>query len=102
MSRPDVPASSLARKVGGNLHPDAQRVRYIVLRAPIGGGGRCQICGEGKGLPLVVLEPVIDRDNGQRITIALCRSCAEYSGKIADHTVPPPARTATTKRRKRR
>jgi len=90
MSRPDVPASSLTRKVSGGLHPDAQRIRYIEI-VPPEPRARCQVCGEGAGLPLVILSPVIDRDNGQRITIALCRSCAEYSAKVADHTVPPAA-----------
>jgi hypothetical protein len=100
VTRPDVPASALVRRTG-NLHPDAQRVKHIELVRP-DPRARCQVCGEGAGQPLVILCPVVDRDNGQRITIALCRSCAEYSGKIADHTVPPPARTATTSRRKRR
>lgn len=99
MSRPDVPSSSLTRKVSGNLHPDAQRVKHIVI-VPPDPRARCQLCGEGGGLPLVVLSPVVDRDNGQRITIALCRSCAEYSAKVADHTVPPPAAKPTRRNRR--
>lgn len=85
MSAPDVPASRLRR---GELHPDAARERYIEI-VPPDPAARCQICGGGAGVPLVVLSPVVDRTNGQRITIALCRACAERAGQVADHTVPP-------------
>jgi hypothetical protein len=69
---PDVPASRLRR---GQLTPDAARVRYIVT-IPADPKGQCQICDTPA--PLHVLEPVVDRTNGQRTSIALCDPCVVY------------------------
>jgi hypothetical protein len=72
VSEPDVPASRLRR---GQLAPEAARVRYIIT-IPADPKGRCQICDTPE--PIHVLEPVVDRTNGQRITIALCDRCVVY------------------------
>ena len=73
MSEPDVPASRLRR---GQLAPAAARLRYISVIHP-DAEARCQICGNPA--PIHVLEPVVDRANGQRISIALCDPCVNFA-----------------------
>lgn len=77
----DVPASRLRRK----LHPDAARIRHT-LSIPIDPAAACQLCDAHERL--VVLEPVIDRDNGQRITVAFCLPCLAHAVSLF-HDPPP-------------
>ncbi len=81
----DVPPSRLRRELVG---PEARR-EYIrpIPPDPI---ASCQICSARA--PELVLEPVVDRTNGQRITVAICAVCVEYAGKAKDHTIPPASR----------
>lgn len=53
----------------------------------------CQLCdGGGRGYSLVVLEPIIDHSNGQRITVAICPACARALARKASEALPQPRR----------
>ncbi len=82
---PDVPASSLVRH--GELAPVDARLRYIVP-IEIDPRGSCQVCGEHERL--VVFEIVVDRNNGQRITAALCLLCLRRGVEYFDQPAPKP------------
>lgn len=91
---PDVAASSLTRRVSGELPPDVARLRYVhVVKA--GPEAACQVCNVRDHGNLIVFEPIVDRGNGQRITVALCLLCVVRG--VAAFEVPPPP----PKRRKR-
>ncbi len=83
MSAPDVPASRLR----GKLHPDAARLKYITCIVA-DDQTRCQVCCglAGRGEIVVILEPEVDRSNGQRISIALCRKCVWFSGAAEEES----------------
>jgi len=86
----DVPASRLRRS--GELHPDAARLKHMRIVTPGPKSLGCQVCGGSRDQPLVVIEPIIDHSNGQRITIAICRACIARADEVSLHTVAPARR----------
>jgi hypothetical protein len=94
---PDVPTSSLTPRK--RLHPDAARLRHS-RPLPFDPRGACQVCESAvrPGAHLVVVEPVVDPNNGQRITVALCWDCVIHL--VALHNSPAPV--ASPGRRRRR
>jgi len=78
----DVPATRLRRpkrKVKVGLDSRHEYVRGVAPDPR----AACQTCGEGGGA-LAVLEVVIDRSNGQRITVAICRECARRAVEVSE------------------
>jgi hypothetical protein len=80
----DVPASALARR--GKLLPEAARFRYT-HSIPLDPAAACQVCDAHERV--IVFDPVVDRSNGQRITVALCLLCLAHGVALFDD--PPPA-----------